>query len=360
MRFSLTSLVRLVGLLGFAVCGLAITLARLEPDAARFRVGTPPQYDLVNGFIIDPAGAPSRWLDVDSGETLPVGLPEGEQVNYASCAPWQDEEGKTQVVGRWNDHVRTPSGILARRFGIVRFTIPGGEVLDRISLEVLPTSQPCWFPGMKSRVLFGGCDGRLYTLDFDGPARTGETPAPTQVVWRVPAPGGQLMLRDPVWPADPRFRGRVLVALSYTTPESQGELCPSQLWWLDLDSRGTSILGAGRVTDEPLTPNSREERFPNVVVDADGRTTIAFLTQTDEKSRWELRVAPLRFEGQDELPAVRKGEARLLTRDHLTTLPPFSADGRHINAIVREGFSPRAVTRFMRFSTASADQPPRG
>jgi hypothetical protein len=71
---------------------------------------------------------------------------------------------------------------VSKGFGLVRFTVTDGEVLEHIPLEpdVVPFSCACWFPGPAARVLFATGDGRLHRLDFDaGPdTRAGRFASP--------------------------------------------------------------------------------------------------------------------------------------------------------------------------------------
>jgi hypothetical protein len=361
MRFSLIGLIRLTGMLGLAVCLTAVGLARLEPTPTRFRVSAPPPYDVVNGFLLNTIPGDSQWLDVETGQMRKVPIPEGDRIEYASCSPWQDDEG-CQVVGRWTHRVPNRFGMRAREFGMARYAIPSGRVLDQIPMEVVPASQPCWFPGTAAKVLFAGVDGRLYRVDFDGKGDDGDGPRPVPLVWRLPAPGTSMLIRDPVWPSDPRMGGRLIVSLSYWTGGTQNRLSPSRLWWLKLDRSGLSVVEAGVLTD-PAMPTAGEsrrddERFPNVVITPNGSPLLAYLSQPRETSLWDLRLTPLRFEAATGRPTARSEESRMLTHRHLTTFPPFSADGSHVFAIVRgQGCGRNSSAEVERYTTSEPETP---
>src|SRR5262249_29488597 len=156
-----------------------------------------------------------------------------------------DERGQAQIVARWTRMGNRDIGHSAEAFGLARFTVPDGKIIERIPLETLPASRPCWFPGQAARILFAGGDGQLYGYDFDdGPDRPIDRtndPRPVQhIPWRTTTPvPGRLFIATPFWPTDPRLDGRILVSMmDYSRSAARGELQGVQLWWLKLDPTG--------------------------------------------------------------------------------------------------------------------------
>ena len=90
-----------------------------------------------------------------------------------------------------------------------------GTLIDRVKLDVLPTSRACWLPEMPGEILFAAGDGQLYHHSL--PQRlnglsSSDTPPPVvpdgsgprRVTWRCRAPGeGTVFLADPHWPRTP-------------------------------------------------------------------------------------------------------------------------------------------------------------
>lgn len=78
------------------------------------------------------------------------------------------------------------------RCGLARISYPDGEILDQVSLEVVPLSSPCWLEGTSARVVFGAADGKLYRLAFESAIpKTGETraePVPDLIHWKDAPP----------------------------------------------------------------------------------------------------------------------------------------------------------------------------
>jgi hypothetical protein len=156
--------------------------------------------------------------------------------------------------------------------------------------------------------------------------------------------------------------GRLIVSLSYWTGLTQGRLNPSRLWWLKLDRSGSSVVEAGVLTD-PAVPTAGdmvrdEERFPNVVITPNGSPILAYLSQPRESALWDLRLAPIRFEAATGRPSARSEDSRMLTHRHLTTFPPFSADGSHVFAIVRgQGRGRDTSAEVERYTTSESETP---
>lgn len=364
MRFSLNVLVRLVALLALVSGTVAVTLSRLAPVPWHFRMATPPRYEVINGFALHYWPEAPKFLDTRTGQLREFRLPKGDRFEYAACSPWEDEQGECQVVGRWMREVSSasgPSDRLFEAFGLARYELPSGRVLNRIPVEVVPATHPCWFPDTTARLIFGAGDGQLYLLDFDQSDRdgVGENPVPQPIAWGCKPPGRKVMVRDPVWSADPRLGGRLIVSIQFRRDGADEDLTPGRLWWLTLTSDGKEIVAAGPLTDPelgPHRPDRVEERYPNLTKTPDGDLAIAYLTRVPRSPRWALRLAPVAAEATAEPPVVRSESARTVADDHVSALPPFSADGRWLYGLLPS----EGANRVVRFSTDLPEPAPAG
>lgn len=354
MVSSLTGLVRLVGLLTLAACGVAIGLARLEPRPARYRMAASPLFGVINGFTVSEAPGEPRLLDPETGRLSVLKMPKGDRLDYGTCSPWLDEEGEFQVVGRWSG-MRDEDPKMVNQFGLARCALPGGQVIDRVPLDVNPSGPVCWFPGMVARVLYTGTDGRLYTLAFEKPGTfrarddDGDKPEARPVSWNCGRPGTKLSLRDPVWPSDPRLKGRLVVSLSYRARGNDEVLRPSRLWWLQLDKDGTAVVDAGPMRADAEDPGSPdEERFPNLASGPGGKLYLAYHRQRTRRDAWELRLAPVELGLKDGIPTYREEDSRKLSDSYAASVMPFSPDGAYLYGVVRGKplSSPPQVVRF--------------
>lgn len=361
MRIPLAGLFRVTVFLALVSGTVAVALARLEPTAAHFRLAVPPAYGVINGFLIHDWPDRPGLLDAETGVVRRFDPPAGDRFEYGACSPWRDDEGEFQVVGRWMKHGGNgvASDRLFEAFGLARYSLPSGRVLNRMAVDAVPATQPCWFPDMSARVLYAAGDGRLYRVDFDGSDRDplGGDPAPQEVVWKCTPPGARVAVHDPVWPTDPRFGGRLVVSLQYARDESGFDMVPGRLWWLALSSDGGAIVAAGRLDGaaaEAPRADRVEQRYPNVARTPDGGLELAYLECVPREPSWRLRLAPVEIDGRSKRPVVRADAARTLSGDHVAALPPFSADGRYVFGIVSTGASCRVV----RFPTGAPEAPP--
>ena len=358
MRHSLNALVRLAALLTLVSGTVAVAMARLAPTPAHFRMATPPHYGVINGFVMESELNTPRFLDAATGAVRKLVLPEGDRFEYGACSPWVDEQGESQVVGRWMREATasgTPHQRLYDSFGLARYALPSGRVLNRIALEVLPLSHPCWFPDMTARVIYAGGDGHLYLLDFTATDRAdaGDDPTPRRVLWQCARPGAGLMIADPVWSGDPRLGRRLIVSLRYDGGAASGAMKPAQLWWVSLSPDGRAVVDAGALTGggtsaEAGRPN--EERFPNLAATPDGTLVLAHFARATVSNEWTLRLSPVDFDGTGGAPRVRPGSDRVIADGLVSVLTPFSADGRWLYGIPRHSPSDQVV----RFPTTSA------
>ena len=99
-------------------------------------------------------------------------LPGRSSLTMASLSPWEDD-GHRQMIGVGWHRTEVCESTMTPNIGIVRMELPGGTVLDSIDLDEdpLPNGTPCWLPGILSRIVYPGADGRIYRLDFETAAR---------------------------------------------------------------------------------------------------------------------------------------------------------------------------------------------
>jgi hypothetical protein len=362
MRLSLTGLIRLGVFLGLGACLFAIWLGRQDTGGVRFRMSTAPQYSVINGFTLNEWPSDPRFLDVTSGAVKPFTPPGGDRLDFASCSPWLDDQGEYQIVGRWSRRM-DGSESTEPECGLARYSLPSGRVLNKIALDSVPESHPCWLPGNSTHLIYAAGDGLLYQIEFeddpDGESE-GNDPRPRRIVWECPQPGPNLMIRDPVLSLDPRMKNRLIVSMSYRGKVGDNRLIPTRLWWLELSSDGSSVVSAG-----PLAPaksasgvqdESRlgsEERCPNLAVTPDHELILVYLWQPVNGSRWQLRLAPVTFDKRSGNPVANTRESRILANDHLGELAPFSIDGRFVYAIVQGATGRPKLERLATASPAS-------
>ena len=267
MRFSLSSLARFAIGTILVSSAAAIGLARLAPQTEGWRMLSPSRYANVNTFYFDQGHRGSSWLDREGGPMREVPFRDEELLEYASCSPWRDEQGRSQVVGRWSWSLRseTPD----RAYGLARITFPDGEVLDHVETDVVPVSNPCWYPGTGSRILFAAGDGKLYQCNFESRddaavASNSRVMLPRPILWNCKFPDGEgVFLAEPHWPSDPGFSRLLFVSLrSCRGISGKPASSPAQIWWLLLSEAGGSVEEAGRMIAPPTSGDEVNERCP--------------------------------------------------------------------------------------------------
>jgi len=363
MRFSLTSLIRLLVALMLGSTAAAIGVSRLAGPAEARRVPRAPEYVGLNAFVLTPGFPGSYWLERDRGRIISPDLAGGDALDYASLSPWRDDRGRAQAVGRWSGPLRVDSG--AQESGLIRATFPDGEVLDRVATDLLPIGAPCWYPGTTARVLFAAGDGALYRFAFEsgpdaGPGRGERDERPRRIGWRVETPGRRpVYIADPHWPSDARFGRLLFVALREIEPGGgRPRMTRTRLWWLRLDDDGGAIEGAGRLIPPGAGPEAGdvEERFPTVGIGPDGRPILGYLRKVGD-APWELHAVPIAADPAGRRPPVVVGPGTKLADCCLPSAPALSTDGRWISAVtsdasrgavlVRVDLATRAATRAM-------------
>jgi hypothetical protein len=337
MQISLMSLIRLFVLTALVASAAAVGLSRLAPPPRPWRMATPVNAISYNHCFLREGGQGSIWLAKDDGRELPFQLPSDERLDYSSQSPWRDDQGRSQVVGRWTRRSGASEG--DSEFGMARVSFPDGEVIDRVPTNVVPLSSPCWYPGTRARVLFAGGDGQLYDYAFESPSLSGSDPSPAyesprQLRWTCDRPGGDgLFLSDPHWPTDPRLSRVVFVSLRFKTRSSgHSAFNFSEIWWLRLSEDGTAIEEAKRLLDPGPGSAGFEERCPTIGQSPDGTLALAYLRK-DRARYWELRKVKISLEGTDRRPVASQGLGQKLADGCQPCAPAFLKDGRHIMVI---------------------------
>jgi hypothetical protein len=339
--------IRLLLLMTALATVAAIGLGRANPASPTRRVASPPSYQVLDQAITALHGGGTLIVHLDSGRLGTLPLPPGVGIDKASLSPWE-EDGRRQIVGVGWNRSGAEEALSRTDFGLIRMSLPDGEVLDRLILsdEALPLDAPCWIPGAAASVVFVGGDYRLYRVDFGSSLldRDIEDVAdwhPRPLDWLAPLPGaGGVHFRDLTWPDEPRLGGRALVSLRFKDRET-GHFTDWRIWWLQLDPGGTSIVAAGRLLEPGSSNTAVSERLPNLV-SVRGELALAYLAQRSGESGCQLRVAPIHFDPDSGFLQAHDADSRPLAEDCPPTSPVTSPDGRWIT-IVRTD-SPRLRT----------------
>lgn len=337
MRHPLSSLARPVLALALVSSTAALVLARLAPAERGWRTPSETRYASVNAFYLDQCRRGSIWVDRDGGPPLDLGFGENELLEYASCSPWRDEQGHSQIVGRWSWNLR--SGSSDTSYGLARFSLPDGELLDHVETDVVPVSSPCWYPGTRARVLFAAGDGMLYQYNFEaaesGDGRDGRREAqPHPLTWNCAVPGGDgVFLSEPNWPSDPRFSHLLFVGLRKTvTSKARLSSTSTQIWWLRLSDDGGSIDEAGLLLEPSADGEESNYRCPTFGEAPGGRPVLAYYRRHERRSS-ELYVVPIDLDPESRCPRTASAPGSMIADRCLTSPPFFSRDGRWISVV---------------------------
>ncbi|MEO6807652.1 MAG: hypothetical protein ABI353_00875 [Isosphaeraceae bacterium] len=335
MRMTLAALVRLSVLVMIGLCVVAVGLGRMSGPPLTLHTLSPSHHVLAPKHLFNFQGYDPHFFDTESGRLQRLELSKGEQLDMATCSPWEDEQGERQVAGRWSNRTGRDQDLVPHQFGLGRFTFPGGQPINRVATRIIPHSPVCWFPDTSARVLFVGGDRQIYRFCFEGAGGTdgGCDLEPQALAWEVEPPdNGEVMFGDLAWPTEPALGGRMLVSLFLI--ESRDLQVPrrrSELWWLQPDPDGSRIIAAGRFTNPEPTEN--DQRMPTVARSAEGAPVLAYLTQEPGANDWQLRVAPLRFDPKTGIPQVHASEAKVLAEDCAMVPLTVSRDSRTITCI---------------------------
>jgi hypothetical protein len=345
MKWPLSSILRTLTWLAVGLGVLAVGLGRSVPRTHPTYREAAVRYHGVNMHCCTEQEPHPCFLDRETGQILHLEFSPEDSLDYAVCSPWCDERGQFQAVGRWMKRAGRASDYLPQDFGVARFTVPEGRLIDRVKLDHVPVGDACWVPGGTPRIIFSSGDGNFYTYEFGASRRDpfdeARDGARTQLVaWRTAPPGtGLLYIRDLVWPADAKLGGRLIASISYRElVNGEPRMCQPELWWLQLSDDATAVEAAGRLTvpdpeDDRSAEAATEQRLPNIVTTADGDLGLAYLSRKGSRSLWELRVAPITIDPATGVPSVGCGRSQGLAGGFLPSAPTFSADGRSVYGI---------------------------
>jgi hypothetical protein len=287
-----------------------------------------------NGFYL---------IDRVSGSSNLVPLPDEAQWGLLSVSPWSDAEGHSQVVGHCHSLEAPIDG--QSFWGLARLSLPEGKIIDRVKLDLLPSGRLCWLPDRPGEILFAAGDGHLYRFSFEadeeaevgkGPALADDSrkPGVRQVVWKCPPPGkGTILIADPVWPIDPRFRNLLFATLSYSSrPGDKAMKVPFQPWWFLMSPDGAAIEAAG-----PLLSQASDSRFdgasvkhfPNLAAASDGTISMIYLSRPSGCNYMRLEAAAVEIDPTSGQPRILSERPPRVLAEECASVPPvFSADGK--------------------------------
>ncbi|WP_165223714.1 hypothetical protein [Aquisphaera insulae] len=271
-------------------------------------------------------------IDRESGRCDGLALPSGERWEFVEVSPWSDGAA-LEAVGRYY-RIDAEEG-----FGMARFRLPGGEIIERIRADVLPTSRPCWVPGRPGRTIFAAGDGRLYRCDFaPGKEAAGamaeEGGAPRELEWRCPPPSTvPCFLADPSLCSDPRYGTLAVATLISLRYDSRGNQEQStSFWWFRLDPDATAIEACGLLLDdqpERRGAGKRLQRYPILSVSRDGELALIHLGRDDRADSMEMICVPLEIDPRTGGPRLRPGARPTTIAEGCEPIPPVvAADGR--------------------------------
>jgi hypothetical protein len=357
---NLMSLLRLIGLVAIGWTVLAVGagmfgLAGPRRYSTEYFIPSPALHEVVQ---LDRAPRPNHegpaLFDQATGRIEPLPLPTAYQWELLSVSPWRSRDGRLEAVGRWVNWSSSEGP--EELYGLGLFRVPDATLVRRVTLDVLPTSRPCWAPDRKGELLFTAGDGQLYRCKIAGDQNgsdgtevhtDGDAPTPARtehVTWRCAQPGsGPAFLTDPVWPSDPSVKHLVFVALS-----ARGQLGhrtayePPKLWWLRMSERGDSIVAAGRLT-RPEAPDGTTdptaERSPYVAVGAGGQINLCYIARNRGARGWKVHSAPLEIDHETREPhlQVTTAPARSLSDELAVVALAGSADGESVFAFTQNG-----------------------
>lgn len=289
-------------------------------------------------------------IDRESSRCDVVPLPSGNRWGRLSVSPWCDAEGNTEAVCQ---SFGLPVNSAEQSFwGLARIRLPGGQVIDEVNLDLLPTGRACWVPAHPGRILFAAGDGQLYLYDFPGwNSDAGETFADAaarsngsklcQVRWKGSPPlGAPIYISDPVWPGHPRLQHFVFATAIPQLPNPERmdtEL--TKLLWLQMSDDGAVIEASGLLavpTKKASWDLKGLKQFPNIEVGQDGTIRLVYLERTQGDCRLRLEVVPIEIDLETGHPRVAaRCVPRVLDEDCASVPPLFSADGMSVYMVSR-------------------------
>src|SRR4051794_29157687 len=290
-------------------------------------------------------------VDRESGRCELKSLPGGERWGLMSVSPWRDERGDSEIVGQCHTVEAGRDGTAF--WGLARARQSDGTIIERIKLDVLPTSRACWLPDLPGEILFGAGDGQLYRYSLnpsrDGMTHEGRTPpvvpegsGPRKITWKCQAPGkGTVFMADPFSPQHPLLHHLLFVVLSFKDQSDDRRLNgPPQPWWLQLSRDGTEIEDAGPLHDsgrDRTMSHLTVKRFPTVTVDRHGMIQLFYLARPSGHRAADLTAMQLEIDPRTGRPRPRaEGKPRLVARGCAAVPPICASDGTLVYGISQQ------------------------
>jgi hypothetical protein len=343
-------IIRLAGLVALASVAVVIFFGQrggvqtaAEGVSVSRKASTPPFHLISNAFMaLNPYGF--RLLDLETGRLGTFSLPFENGIDLASASPWVDR-GRRHVVGLGWKQAGYYGSEERGDVGILRMSVPDGEILNWIpvpSAGSLPANHFCWVPGATAAVVYAASDGKIYRIDFersraDGRVEAVPEPSPCQVTWQTKLTGvTDVVVEDIAYPDDARLGGKILVSLrsKHSGTRRYGH---SEIWWLQPDQEGTSIVEAGRLLEPAAEAEPCEQRLPGLAGDAHSPTCLLYFEHIVGRADYQLRVAPLRLDGgRRGIPQVRQAESRVAATGCLP-ISATSPSGRWLYVVRRSG-----------------------
>jgi hypothetical protein len=321
-----------------------------------------PRYRSYDGYRFPSEQRTLHLLDRETGVVSTLPMTETGALENVECSPWRDDAGRFRLVGRWIHRRGGGLQALSLAVGLACCRFPGGKIVDRIPLDPVPTSNPCWYPDGSGRVLFPE-GGQLYSVTFRGKdTAAGVGPEEDRQVrpvnWSAVPPGcGVDFIRDLHWPSDGTLSLRCLLLASMTVLQRGAPAADRgwRLWWLDLGRDGTEIVAAGQlIAPDPTEPLGRraEERFPVLGPTRDGKAMLAYLAREHDGTAWELWLTPVALHPAGTARSITSAAGRRVAGDCVAAAPAFSADGQWVYVLRH---SPCSTPRLERFPVAEGD-----
>ena len=325
----------------------AIGVARIAPSP----IGRTPMTPIVSGPIwLDRGDGWSRidLVDAKARACRSLPLPDGERIDLALGSPWLDPTGQSHVVGRWSRH----DEVGLEEAGIARIAYPSGRVLDRVALEILPVSPPCWASGTRARVVFVAGDGALYRYDFeddDGRPTAGSADGLARLRWDVDPPGvGIPMILDVARPEagvldDDLVLASICPRIDARWVSNTGakvHYLDSEIWWLRLAEGDGAIIDCGPVTTTDPAGVDLKRHRPALALGADGLLRMAYLSNRSGSPSNDLRIAHVAIDPRTGTPRMVGSSGTLLRDDCPNDTPAFASDGDEVLTLNRRGGTP--------------------
>lgn len=338
----LGALKRAVTLSALTACAVAVIVARSTPRAGAFHDRREPHQVVFDEMHFSSGGLNTRVLDLRTGDVSPWVLAGTERLQRASFSGRVNERGEREVAGRWVRRTTTGGNCGVESTGVGRFLYPSGRALDRVPLDLVPASPPCWYPGDPPRVLFAASDGRLYRLSFHNHAEPSDADESDvrAIEWPNPPDAARNgHIGSPVWYNDPRL-GNTLIAAVGCNSLGEGSDGAAhlwyrfRLWWLRLDAGGSEIVDSG-----PLFADSTPEEqqgLPSVTSLPDGELLMAFLRRPCVANSGDVYIVRLEVDERTGVPSARLSDCRKVTEECALVPLPFSPDGRWVYALERQ------------------------